>query len=356
MRRADRLFQIVQLLRSDRVTTAARLATELQVSERTVYRDVQDLVRSGVPVQGEAGVGYALPRHFELPPLMFPPAEIEALALGARMVQGQADPALARAARSALSRIENVLPKALAARLQQTRLFAPDFHVAPAVRERLGELREALDARVVLRLGYATDGGTSRRDVRPLGLFYWGKVWTLVAWCELRGAFRSFRVDRITSLERRARSFADEPGKRLEDFVAAAEAEGERPPEQARAAARTKATTARGRSKAPRDPAERAAWLEFQRLDSIGPASALDLVQLGFRAIDELRGLDPRELYRRMCELSGCRQDPCVEDAFRCAIAQAERPDLPAKWRQWFAWTTLRGEPAGTWPAELRRR
>lgn len=349
MRRADRLFQIVQLLRRNEATTATALARELQCSERTIYRDVQDLGRSGIPIQGEAGVGYALPVHFELPPLMFTAAEIEALVLGARMVQGWADEGLARAARSALSRIENVLPEALAAKLAQSRLYVPDFHNQGQAQQHLGAVREGLDRRAVLQLDYADeDGASSQRQVRPLGLFYWGKTWTLCAWCELRADFRSFRLDRIAAVAQLPRTFADEPGKRLEDFLARMQCEQDRPPTPAPPAPR------RPRGKGPQDPAERAAWRAFQQLGSVGPACALDLVQLGFRSIEELRGQDPNELYVRLCELTNCRQDPCVEDTLRCAIAQAERPELPERWRQWFHWTPLRGQPAGTWPPELR--
>jgi len=93
----------------------------------------------------------------------------------------------------------------------------------------------------------------------------------------------------------------------------------------------------------------------FQVLGSVSLETARDFVQLGFERVDDLRGQDPIELYRRMCTLTRSRQDPCVEDAFRCAIAQAERPELPPRWRQWFHWTPLRGQPAGTWPAGLSR-
>src|SRR5690349_8425945 len=201
MRRADRLFQIVQLLRRSRATTAAQLATELEVSERTIYRDVQDLAISGVPIQGEAGVGYALPVHFELPPLMFDAAEIEALVLGARMVQGWSDDQLARAARSALSKIENVLPESLAAQLESSKLFVPDFHVDREQRSTMVNVRQGLDQDRVLRLDYVDEQGRrSSRAVRPLGLFYWGGGWTLLAWCELRTDFRSFRLDRFAAV------------------------------------------------------------------------------------------------------------------------------------------------------------
>jgi predicted DNA-binding transcriptional regulator YafY len=348
MRRADRLFQIVQFLRHDRVTTAAQLAVELEVSERTVYRDVQDLVLSGVPIQGEAGVGYALPAHFDLPPLMFDNQEISALVLGARMVQGWADAALAHAARSALVKVEHVLPKKLAGKLAASRLFVPDFHLKKDERAAMPAVRAALDEQRVLELHYSDESGAgTTRLVRPLGLFYWGRTWTLLAWCELRVDFRSFRLDRISAATPTPRTFADEPGKTLDEFLARVmQQDPGLPPPQ----------VAGKRQGPPVDAAERAAWREFQQLGSIGPACAHDLVQLGFRRIADLRGQDPNALYERLCRLTGARQDPCVEDTLRCAVAQADDPELPAKWRQWHQWTPLRGQPAGTLPRALRPR
>jgi predicted DNA-binding transcriptional regulator YafY len=353
MRRADRLFQIVQLLRRDRATTAARLSAELEVSERTVYRDVRDLLASGVAIQGEAGVGYMLPSHFDLPPLMFTADELEALALGARMVQAFTDDDLARAARSVLAKVEHVVPQSLARRLDDTKLFVPDFYIDRAHHAAMQTLRQGLEARRVVHLHYQDENGAAtRRDVRPLGLFYWGRSWTLVAWCELRTDFRSFRLDRIGRAELRVRTFADEPGRTLDAFLArvtqeraAKEQSGAVLPPGAPRAVRT-----RGRNGAPADPGERAAWRAFQQLGSIGPACAQDLLQLGFRAVDELRGQDPRALYQRLCELTGSRQDPCVEDVLRCAIAQADDESLPAPLRQWHRWTPLRGEPPSARP------
>lgn len=346
MRRADRLFRIVQLLRREHATTATALAKELEVSERTVYRDVQDLVLSGVPIRGEAGVGYALPAHFDLPPLMFDATEIEALVLGMRMVEGWSDEALAKAARSALRKIEHVLPEASRAKLAGSRLFVPDFHVGKHGREILPVLRKAVEERVVLGLEYADEAEVpSRRDVRPLGLFYWGSTWTLTAWCELRRDFRAFRIDRIKSATPSSRRFHDEAGRGLEDFLARMTREAA--PAETPAARRPPA-------KGPTDPEQRQAWRAFQQLGSVGPATAADFLLLGFRAIAELRGQDPIALYGRICELTGERHDPCVEDAFRCAIAQAEHADLPDDLRQWFRWTPLRGRPAGTLPEGFR--
>src|SRR5207237_2857253 len=133
-----------QGLRRRSATTARQLAEALEVSERTVYRDIRDLLLSGVPIQGEAGVGYALDRSYELPPLMFDEEEIEALVLGARIVRAWADHKLARAAEEALQKIENVLPPRLKTRLAETALLAPDFHVNDRFRSGLEELRRAI--------------------------------------------------------------------------------------------------------------------------------------------------------------------------------------------------------------------
>ncbi|MGC4119216.1 MAG: YafY family protein [Myxococcales bacterium] len=222
MRRADRLFQLVQILRRRRVTTAAALADELEVSERTIYRSVQDLVRSGVPIQGEAGVGYALARNWALPPLTFARRELAALALGARIVQSWADPELAKDAASALRRIESALPDVLLGTLEATALFAPAFHVSAAGRQHLAELRRAIDERRKVRLTYRRgDGKRSTRTLRPLGLFFWGQGWSLAAWCELREGFRHFRLDRIGRCEVLAERFEVEPGRGLAELLAA---------------------------------------------------------------------------------------------------------------------------------------
>ncbi len=220
MRRADRLFRIVQILRSRSVVTARTLATELEVSMRTIYRDVQDLIASGVPIEGEAGVGYALHSSFDLPPLMFSQGEIEALVLGARMVESWADSALAREARSILSKVATVVPERLRSRLESVELHAPGFHVAESITANLEPLRNGITGRRKVRLIYANrEGVETDRCVWPLGLFYWGKSWTLVAWCELRTDFRSFRPDRIRALTLLEDRFEDQPGRDLATFL-----------------------------------------------------------------------------------------------------------------------------------------
>ncbi|HHM05732.1 MAG TPA: YafY family transcriptional regulator [Gammaproteobacteria bacterium] len=222
MRRADRLFQIVQLLRSRRLWTARQLAGELEVSERTVYRDMQDLMLSGVPIQSEAGVGYALRKGFELPPLMFTREELNALALGARIVRSWADHGLGQAAQNALRKVEAALPKALQHKVADVPLLAPLIQISPPVAKTLAGLRPAIDARRKVSFGYTReDGASSTRTVWPLGLFFWGRVWTLGAWCELRNAFRNFRLDRMTRLSTCEEHYPDMPGRRLNDLIQA---------------------------------------------------------------------------------------------------------------------------------------
>ncbi len=216
MRRADRLFQIILYLRHRRVATARDLAAALQVSERTIYRDVQELSACGLPIEGEAGVGYRVRRGFDLPPLMFDREELQALRLGARMVRSWADPDLSQAAGNALRKIEAVLPEDLND-LGET-LFAPHLHPYPTAS--VGLLRRAATERRKTRFAYTKEDGTaSNRIVWPLGLFYWGAVWTLVAWCEMRNDFRSFRLDRIAEPEVMKEGFTVEAGQRLEDFL-----------------------------------------------------------------------------------------------------------------------------------------
>ncbi len=220
MRRADRLFEIVQLLQSRRFMTAERLATDLEVSTRTIYRDIRDLMASGVPIDGEAGVGYTLHRKFDMPPLMFDSEEIQALLLGARIVQSWADPELADAAKRALIKVEAVLPEQLRPKISEATLFAPKIPDRNPAAANLGVLRGAIDQSAKVRFSYTRlDGEGSARTVRPLGLFFWGTVWSLAAWCEMRQDFRNFRVDRMAKLSVLEETFAPEPGRRLEDYL-----------------------------------------------------------------------------------------------------------------------------------------
>lgn len=219
MRRADRLFQIVQLIRGRRLTTAAFLAGRLEVSERTVYRDIADLQRQGVPLEGEAGIGYRLGQGFNLPPLMFTQDEARALVAAARLAQSWVDPALGDNIDGALGKILSVLPPTARAAAESLALYAPAIALDDVTRVHLRTLREAVQARRKLWLDYRDEGGKpSERQVRPLGCFYWGKVWTLAAWCELRQDFRAFRMDRIRDARMLEEGFRDEPGRTLADL------------------------------------------------------------------------------------------------------------------------------------------
>lgn len=221
MRRADRLFRIVQLLqRRRRAVTAQVLAGRLEISERTLYRDIRDLVASGVPIHGEAGVGYFLDRSFELPPVMFDRDEVSALALGISVVKGWGDESLARAATRALEKLRTVAPPELAATFADIRLSAVNFNGSEPLRKLLLELRRAVLDRRELRLHYQRkDGLESHRVVRPLGITFTAPNWLLVTWCKLRDEFRVFRVDRILALEVLEGHFEDEPGRNFEAFL-----------------------------------------------------------------------------------------------------------------------------------------
>ena len=238
MRRADRLFRIVQMLRSGRLKTARALAERLQVSERTIYRDVRDLQLAGQPIEGEAGVGYTLRREFDLPPLMFTPEELTALVLGARLVQAWGGAESVVAAKSALARIEAVLPEELATRLDAIALYAPGYKMPMAHRKLLDQLHAACLTRTVLEFSYTrlNEDATraEQRTVRPLALAFWSGVWTLAAWDERRDDFRTFRLDRIERLEITSRNFTQKRGQRLEDMMKKARAEAAAAPTPSR--------------------------------------------------------------------------------------------------------------------------
>jgi predicted DNA-binding transcriptional regulator YafY len=222
VRRADRLFRIVQYLRGRSLTTAQQLAHWLQVSERTIYRDIRDLSTTGTPIEGEAGVGYRLRGSMDLPPLQFELEEIEALVLGARMVEAWSGPQLGAAAVAALAKVASALPADRRRWLETSRAYVPAMHIPKQIGERFEKLRAAIRERNVVEFVYADDKKQlSHRSVRPLSLYFWGEHWTLGAWCELRNDFRSFRVDRVIRLKVSDRAFKDETGKRLSDFLAA---------------------------------------------------------------------------------------------------------------------------------------
>jgi predicted DNA-binding transcriptional regulator YafY len=219
MRRADRLFHLVQLIRGRRLSTAEFLAERLEVSVRTVYRDVADLQAQGVPIEGAAGVGYRMQAGFDLPPLMFTHAEAKALVASVRVAQPRLDADLAAQAEGALSKILAVLPAPVRAAAESLALYALPVALHASTREHLLVLRQAAENRRVVRMAYLDlKDARSERRVRPLGCFYWESVWTLAGWCELRDDFRNFRIDRIEQLDVLDEAFRDEPGRTLADL------------------------------------------------------------------------------------------------------------------------------------------
>jgi predicted DNA-binding transcriptional regulator YafY len=218
MRRADRLFQIVQHLRGRRLTTAAQLSKSLQTSTRTIYRDIRDLSLSGVPIESEAGVGYRLAKGFDIPPIMFDFDEIQALAVGLRFVQSWAGPQLSAAALRAQLKLQNVVPPQRSAELQNAPIHFPTIPGSPAAT--IDQLRTAIEQRQILLCQYSdANEATTNRRLRPLGIYFWGGVWTLLAWCESRNDFRNFRLDRFLSIQPTAEKFQQEPGQTLADFL-----------------------------------------------------------------------------------------------------------------------------------------
>ena len=221
MRRADRLFQIVQRLRARRLTTAAQLAEWLGTSERTIYRDIRDLSTSGVPVRGEAGVGYQIDRSFDLTPLMFSRDEVEAVVVGVRMVGAFGGPTLRKAALSALNKVALALPDRRRSEIEEPQLYAIAVGERAALGDRIELMRQAITGLRKIDLEYRNERDErSQRVVRPLGLYFWGTVWILAAWCELRDDFRSFRVDRMDRCTVLDRRFVIEEGKGLQEFLA----------------------------------------------------------------------------------------------------------------------------------------
>jgi len=223
MRRADRLFLIIHALQGRRTALPARrLAEALEVSLRTVYRDVADLQRSGVAIEGEAGVGYLLRKGADIPPLMFSAEELEALVVGSRFVRAFAGTRLSAAARTALLKIEAVLPPELKRSTQRSRIFAPTWRERSERAQAIDRLHAAIAAHHVLRVDYRDESGrTSAREVEPLCLAFWGGAWTLGAWCRLREDFRNFRPDRIAEFAPTGEIFAETAERGLAAYVRA---------------------------------------------------------------------------------------------------------------------------------------
>jgi predicted DNA-binding transcriptional regulator YafY len=203
MRKAERLFQILTLLRGRRtVMTATQLAEILEVSERTIYRDIQAMSLSGIPIESETGIGYRLKASFSVPPIMFEVAEIEALLLGVRMVESWSNNHMATAASSALAKIHSVLPDKLHEQsVQQAEwIIVPKFS-SPKLNDVNERISTAVKQQQVIHIDYQDEhANVTERLIWPLGLIYWGKTWTVVAWCTKRDDYRLFRLDRIQNI------------------------------------------------------------------------------------------------------------------------------------------------------------
>ncbi len=218
MRRADRLLQLIQILRRHRrPVTGDVIAAELEVSLRTVYRDIASLIADGVPVRGEAGVGYVLGEGYDLPPLMFTADELEAIMLGLRWVARRGDGQLSRAALDTVAKIGTVLPPGLKPFLYDASLLIPQREVLADAID-VAELRSAIREGRKVTLGYANaDNAETKRTIWPIAITYFDASRIVIAWCELRQDFRSFRTDRMIDIAvlkdkypaRRAKLLAD---------------------------------------------------------------------------------------------------------------------------------------------------
>jgi len=204
MRRAERLFQIIQILRRSKRNPirAHDIADELETSLRTVYRDIAQLLAERVPIRGEAGIGYILEDGFDMPPLMLTADEIEAAMLGAQWVMGRGDAALARAARDLVAKIGAVVPAHLKPLALDSTLVSPNWKRMEVDAVDMVRLRAAIHAQTKIAIAYADEKGQqSERMIWPIAVSYWDTTRVVVAWCELRKAFRSFRTDRIRAAD-----------------------------------------------------------------------------------------------------------------------------------------------------------
>jgi predicted DNA-binding transcriptional regulator YafY len=202
MRRADRLFDIIQILRTATgPVTAASLAAELEVTVRTVYRDVATLQARRVPIEGAPGLGYVLKRGFDLPPLMFTAEEIEAIAVGARLLRRTGDAGPQQAAQSVLCKIALVLPEVMREFLAVPPVYVSSHGAPVPPIADLSAIRSAIHDESKLRIAYSDGhGNETQRTIWPIAVAYYVEATLVSAWCELRNDFRHFRADRILSL------------------------------------------------------------------------------------------------------------------------------------------------------------
>jgi predicted DNA-binding transcriptional regulator YafY len=222
MRRADRLFDIIQILRvAKSPTTAAQLAEDLEVTVRTVYRDISTLQASRVPIEGAAGIGYVLRKGFDLPPLMFNADEIDAIAIGARLLRRLRDPGLRDAAESVLAKVASVLPGAPRRDIITAPFFVSDGEAAIPEGVDLADVRLAIRESRKLHITYAdASGARSERTIWPIAMVYYVDLTVVAAWCELRQDFRHFRVERIVSSALLETGFSTDGGTLVNRWLA----------------------------------------------------------------------------------------------------------------------------------------
>ena len=222
MRRADRLIKIVHYLRRMRqAVTARQIADHFEICQRTVYRDIQDLMNSGVPIYGEAGVGYIIDKQYHLPPVMFDFDELEAISLGVKMVQTWTDERFSQVAESALEKIQAVLPESRLNDMRQLTTHSEASNSKMPCEVSFSDVRECIRLRRKIEFHYTDlSEKTSTRTIRPLSLVFFGPVWLVIGWCELRDDFRNFRLDRMAELVIPGATFKDETGKNLKAYLA----------------------------------------------------------------------------------------------------------------------------------------
>ena len=227
MRRADRLIRIIHFLRSRRrAVTAKTIADEFEICTRTVYRDIQDLMNSGAPISGEAGVGYMIDKQYYLPPVTFDAEELEAIGLGISMVRQWTDERFAKKADDAFAKIQAVLPANLQGELEQITTYSISNQMVPSQPVppwtiSFSLLRDCIRKHQKIRISYSDDAQqNTNRVLRPLALIFCGPVWLLAAWCETRKDFRNFRLDRIKTLDVCEETFGDEIDKNLSAYKA----------------------------------------------------------------------------------------------------------------------------------------
>ncbi len=222
MRRADRLIKIVHYLRRMRqAVTAQKIADHFDICQRTVYRDIQDLMNSGVPIYGEAGVGYVIDKKYHLPPVMFDSDELEAITLGINMVCNWTDEKFSEKARNALEKIQAVLPDSMLHEMEQLSTYSEESHHKIPWEADFSTIRECIRNKEKIAFKYKDlSNRSSKRKIRPLSLGFFGPVWLVTGWCETRLDFRNFRLDRITDFTATGEIFRDEKNRTLKAYLA----------------------------------------------------------------------------------------------------------------------------------------